>query len=323
MPDYQSLIAEGDEADAFIRANNPDASPPDPDNPPPNPDATPPAVDPNLTGSEVQPPQPPVVDEGKIWRDRYIAREHAHNGQLGEMQQRIVQMQRELQEHKRAPAPPPTADNQFSHPGKPIPYPDDDGLDEDTSPVIRELFGKVLSPLLSRIDQLEQKIGTVDTLETKFQDREVRTAEQNRQGLFSRLDRRIPGWRDQDVDPDFLAWLNRPDAMTGVVKLQVVRQAVADLDEERLVLIYQAYRDQLPKQQERPSLADFAAPGGSSSTGNPSVSGDPASMSLQTWNVLYDKLYKDYRDGKYAGRDTDFDQEDRRLLTLLNSGKVK
>lgn len=80
-------------------------------------------------------------------------------------------------------------------------------------------------------DTLSQRVDRIELTHQQKSEREFNSA----------LDRQIPGWRNLNRDKAFMDWLQHPDKMSGIQRLELVRNAAGTFDTGRTVEIFSAY----------------------------------------------------------------------------------
>lgn len=148
-------------------------------------------------------------------------------------------------------------------------------------PLVKAVEEKLRAEFAKKFDSLSRSNQQV----VETQD-EIRVRE-----FYAGLDREVPGWRAQDVDAGFLAWLNSDDPVYGNRKIPFDK-ALQARDFTRVAAFFKGYapdqggtaRPPAPTPtapapasapaEEPTGLAEFAAPGRASASGpNPSGSG--------------------------------------------------
>jgi hypothetical protein len=145
-----------------------------------------------------------------------------------------------------------------------------------------------------------------------------RQAQADRERLFGVLDSQVPGWREQNDDAEFVAWLNQPDAYSGMPRANLLTQAYERNDAPRVVAFFLGYRNEhavvtpstaaaAPAAPQR-KLEDFVAPG----TQKAGSTGAQDGAGKRIWTEPEIKsFYRDCQQGKYRGKD-----EARRAIEL-------
>jgi len=146
------------------------------------------------------------------------------------------------------------------------------------------------------------------------------------QRFFARVGDAVPNWREINVTPEWLSYLNEPDPMTGITRQVYLDDARHSMDAGRVVNIFKAFTgnttvsepapNSAPKpsdalaRQVQPGRAKAATPASASPTG-------PVSRGDIT------KLYDDYRKGAFKGKEDEFRRKEIALLDAINSGRLQ
>lgn len=143
--------------------------------------------------------------------------------------------------------------------------------------VAQGIAGRQLTQMQSELQQLKAGFGQV-----------AQNQQQSaRQQFFVGMDNALPGWRETNSDQNFIGWLGLPDPASGVIRSQLLSDAVKNGDVRRAVWFFKAYAGEQsapaaptpassPTQLTSPSngggkvpLEMFAAPGRAKSAAAP------------------------------------------------------
>jgi len=156
--------------------------------------------------------------------------------------------------------------------------------------------------------------------------------QQDAQGrMMESLDREMPGWREQNVNPEFLQWLALPDPYSGDIRHNMLKAAWERHDGPRVAAFFKgflaeeaAYRG--PASSETPaspagkvSLESFAAPG-RAKTAAASVA--PAEKPIIT-SAQISRFYADCAAGRYNGRDEEKLKFEKAIFEAQREGRIK
>jgi hypothetical protein len=123
-----------------------------------------------------------------------------------------------------------------------------------------------------------------------------------RRNLDARVERAVPNFREVDRDPRWLQWLAGTDALTGRSRQQLLNDAIASTDANRVAMFFRRF------QQEAGSVqAPAAAPGRARSA----PSGKPVYSHTQIA-----EFYSQHRKGEWARLEADF-------FTAQREGRVQ
>lgn len=156
--------------------------------------------------------------------------------------------------------------------------------------------------------------------------------QQDAQGrMMESLDREMPGWREQNVNPEFLQWLALPDPYSGDIRHNMLKAAWERHDGPRVAAFFKgflaeeaAYRG--PASSETPaspagkvSLENFAAPG-RAKTAAASVA--PAEKPIIT-SAQISRFYADCAAGRYNGRNDEKLKFEKAIFEAQREGRIK
>lgn len=144
------------------------------------------------------------------------------------------------------------------------------------------------------------------------------------------LDRDVPTWREQNVNPEFLQWLALPDPYSGDIRHNMLKAAWERHDGPRVAAFFKgflaeeaAYR---PAGSEPPaasagkvSLESLAAPGRAKTA---AASNAPAEKPLIT-SAQITKFYADAAAGRYAGRDEEKARFEKAIFEAQREGRIR
>lgn len=194
----------------------------------------------------------------------------------------------------------------------------EDDFDPDTLKMMvvkaRLVVKEELKPLLARIAELENSIKGVSEVSAKT----------SAEVFDDALTRQVPNWRETNVDPAFLAWLQGEDDFTGMKKLDLLADAYSKGDLVRTVKFFTAFDtatgrtaqpvDGAPKAD---NVTKLITPGKSRSPATP-----PATPPTeQVWTRAdISRLYEDKRNNRIT--QAEFDKFERDLFKAQSEGRV-
>lgn len=247
-------------------------------------------------------------------------REANLQAQVGSMQTQLSNMQELLSRmNTPAPAPAPELD------AKSLITPEDrqtygDDFMEMVQRAARASFGEERVALQTEIAALRAQIGGVTN----------QVVQDARQKMTTQLTAAVPGWREQNVDPKFLAWLRLPDAFSGVIRSQLLSDAWGENQTPRVVSIFKGFLTEeatvapatpaAPASDGRPSLEELAAPGRAKSEATPP--GGPSAKPLIS-RAQVAQFYADVRAGRYNGRDDEKNKTEKEIFSAQSEGRIR
>ena len=280
VPDQvRRQIKAGEEAYQRLKANGQDQTPSEPpqDDPsppePPQDDPSPPEPSGDQPPAHVEPTSDQYAKLMQLHRtlqgrynkllDDNRRAQDEHSRQLGQLQQQITELTTRLvAENTRIPA---------NVPAKKLLTPlQNYGISEeqlrDYGPQIFETIRDMASAIADEVvatrlgelgPQVEKLTSRVESFGTDAQaQRGVR--------FHQWMDNNVTGWREQDDDPLFLAWLREEDQFSGVPRMQILGQAINSENYARVKLIYEGYvaeQDAIaPPSAHRRAAPNSAAP---------------------------------------------------------------
>lgn len=212
---------------------------------------------------------------------------------------------------------------------------------EDTSQEVgvtdkdREEYDATLIDMVTRISgvaarseiaklrqEIEKRFGK---LEGNVQNVESTVAKSAQEVFFDRLTAEVPTWRDTNVSPQFLDWLEIPEELSGIRRMDILTDAVSKGDIRRTVTIFKAFEalqnpaktvvEEPPVDDRKKNLEKLVAPG------KPKTSSVKASGDKRVWRSAdISKLYSDKRAGRITG--AEFNELERDLFAAQAEGRV-
>lgn len=176
-----------------------------------------------------------------------------------------------------------------------------------------EVFLRLMTPYQQRIEQLSGSLNTVATTS-------VKSAQQQFEAALSTA---VPKWRQINVDPQFLAWLEVPAPFTKAKKLDLLRQAYQELDSEKVIEFFTSYEaetqaGQQTQQAQQPNAAAHAAPGRSRA---PAAARTENTGEGRVWTrAAIAKLYDDKANRKISQKE--FDELERDIFRAQRENRI-
>lgn len=181
--------------------------------------------------------------------------------------------------------------------------------------IAAEVFDSRIRAVMDKIARLEQSITGVGEM----------TAKTSAEVFDDALTRQVPNWRQVNVDPAFIAWLQEEEGFTGKTKLDLLTDAYSKGDLNRTARFFKAYEAATGAPAHIASVASakdnvtkLIAPGKSRSAATPLVQGNNA----QIWTKDdISRLYDDKRNGRI--NQEEFDKYERDLFRSIKQGEIK
>lgn len=157
----------------------------------------------------------------------------------------------------------------------------------------------------------------------------------DRTRLFARLDSELDGWRDTNVDPEFLGWLEQMDLYSGEPRKVLLNHAFENNDFDRVSTFFRGYLGEVaavsraaqptePQPQPKPNgkgkvpLESLVAPG----VGH-SGSADSTKDQGRIWKESdIGNFYADARKGAFRGREDEYRRIEQEIQQAMNEGRI-
>ena len=146
------------------------------------------------------------------------------------------------------------------------------------------------------------------------------------------LDRNVPNWRDQNVNPEFLQWLALPDPYSGDIRHNMLKTAWERHDAPRVAAFFKGFLAEeaafspansatAPAQQGagKVSLESFAAPGRAKTA---AATNAPAEKPIIT-SAQISKFYADAASGRYNGREEEKAKFEKMIFEAQREGRIR
>ena len=124
--------------------------------------------------------------------------------------------------------------------------------------------------------------------------------------IWSMLDQRLPNWREINQDSRWKDWLPEPDVFSGVSKQQLLNQAFAAGDADRVLQFFRGFlaeNTQQPAARTPRTAADNSRP----------------IITDKEIQAFYDRVRK----GLYEGRSKDKDREEAMIHRAILEGRLR
>lgn len=187
-----------------------------------------------------------------------------------------------------------------------------------------ERFGPYLRSLEQQVRQLGGSVQNVAAT----------TAQNAQQSMYGYLDEQMPDWRQINRDPKFLAWANLPDPLSGVIRVEMMRDAHQKADGARVLRFFRGFlNDEAASdparraEPETPSadkakgkvpLSEFAAPGRAKAPAATDVPGEKETIT----HAQIAAFYLDVQKGKYRGNEAEKDRLEREIFKAQAENRV-
>ena len=293
---------------------------------------TPPEVtnsDTNFTKAADEAPQ--VKDVKAPSDDNWEHRYNSMKGRFDQSQQNVQRLSQEVSQLHRlmaemqaTQAAPAQADTRFERLVTP----------EEENDYGSEFLGvvgkKAKEELTPEIKALRAKIAE---LEGRVQGVTSSVVQDARQKMYNALDNDLPNWRELNSNPEFLSWLNLPDAYSGAIRKELLNAAYQRNDALRVAAFFKGFisdeaatnpagssleRGVSPK-ANKPSLETLAAPGRAKTA---APAGGPAEKPFFT-TAQITQFYSAVNRGEFRGREDEQKQIEAQIFAAQREGRIR
>ena len=318
-----AVLAAGRRSEELVKQTSTPA-PPDVTPPPTVSETTtpPPAPEVVTTVSNPAPPAPPAPPKTPDFEQRY-------NSMLGRVsqlteinkahQRRIDELQQLLGAMQAAPAAKPTPQPLVTE--REIAEYGPEFMDV-VGRKAKEISAAEVNELKFKLSNLERQVSTVTNEVTS----------RTRQDMYNELNRSIPTWLEINSNPEFLSWLDLPDAYSGVIRKALLKKAYDANDANRVGQFFRGFiaetaatrpavsPEVLPNTvtSSRVDLAALAAPG----RARQAAANTPPDKPVITRSEIT-RFYADVSRGLYAGRDADKLAREREIIAATREGRLR
>lgn len=187
----------------------------------------------------------------------------------------------------------------------------------------REELNPLIAQQQQRIDQLETVLrGVVGNVAMTAQEQ-----------MLATLDKELPEWRDVNRKDEFLEWLALPDAFSGAIRHNMLKEAYAQSNAPRVLAFFNGYLKEVaamtPTRVQEPvpgetrvakiPLETLAAPGKAKAAPNaPAAPDKPIITRAQIAN-----FYADVAANRYRGRDVEKAATEQAIFLAQNDGRIR
>lgn len=180
--------------------------------------------------------------------------------------------------------------------------------------IANEVFDSRIRVVMDEIAKLKQAISGVGEMAAKT-DAEM---------FDDALTRQVPGWRQVNTDPAFIAWLQEEEGFSGKTRLNLLTDAYSSGNLARTARFFKAYEEVTGQvaapeapQTKKDNVTKLVSPGKSRSSVTPQVQANTA----QIWSKDdISRLYDDKRNGRITQEE--FDKYERDLFKAQGEGRI-
>lgn len=161
-----------------------------------------------------------------------------------------------------------------------------------------------------------------------------RVTQNAKQQMYASLDEHIPNWREVNRSSDFMGWLQLPDAFSGVIRHEMLKDAFARNDTKRVANFFNGFLSEeaatrpassstapapTPAPVASVDLKNLAAPGRAKTAAGTSA---PAEKPIFTRSQIAE-FYAAVTAGKYRGREADEQRIERQIFDATREGRIR
>lgn len=251
---------------------------------------SPPSVDPEPVAPPAPAPAPAEDFEAKFktLQGMYNADVTRVRQQVGEQARTIGQLNAAIEELRARTAEP--AANQGPDP-------------KDVEEYGERMLDMVQRYVANHTAKLEERVGALERQVTGVTQETAQTREQ---AFYTLLDQLVPPWREINVDPRWLAWLDEEDEVYQVPRNAALMNAYKLWDARKVASIFKAFVKSLPPPPAQPpappSLENQVAP--STAASAPPVPTAAVAKPILSSKAI-DKFYRDQARGLFKGREAE------------------
>lgn len=192
----------------------------------------------------------------------------------------------------------------------------------------KEEYAPEFEQLAARLRRLEGRVDGVGQVIEKTQTQDV----------YSVLASQVPNWQQVNRSAEFKQWVDQPDLYSGRKRVDLLKEAFTGHDAKRVVAFFKGFLTEaagppsnpqgqppsappLPGNGQasgKPSLEDFAAPGGARSAPQNLPPDKPVYTSAWIAKFTQDKLR-----GVYRGREADAEAIERDIYAAQHEGRIQ
>lgn len=285
------------------------------------------------TPPEPAPAPAPAAPASPDWEQRYRTLQGKYDAEVPQMRGQIMQLTSELESvrrrlEERVEAPPPPAPPQVS-----ISAEDRDTYGED---LIERARAWARAELQADLDTVRQELHDIKA--TKLRELETQTTqlstEQRQQRVLNALDADPDigaTWRATNDDPGFTSWCQQVDPLSGISRLQMLRNAFLAGEAARVGAFFKLYSREhtapapaqpashTPDGAARPSLESLAAPGRASGPPDSGATDAKRIWSRPEITAFYNAVAK----GQFNGRDADKQRTEQEIHAAIAEGRIR
>lgn len=182
-----------------------------------------------------------------------------------------------------------------------------------------------LNEVLSEVPNLDKivtyyadKIASekIAKVEEKIKAQEVDYKAKTFQSFKSELSKEVPDWEELNRDPQFLSWLEKTDEMSGLKRIDLLRDAAMKADSARAKTFFNKFKEETNSSGKNIPINTLVNPGKSTEKVQ-----RKESNTVITRDFIK-KFYNDYTKGKYSNSPEDAKKIESLIKEAVSSGRV-
>lgn len=292
----------------------------------PVPEATPPAPAPTPPTAPAAPPADEDANDDS-WKAKFLSeqgRTQKMRRDLDEMNRTVSDLRGVMATMNAAPAAP--AEMHFEKP-KLVTDAEIAEWSPELMDVIERAAQQIAQPQIDALKaQIEQLGGSVGKVQETF-------GQNARERMISTLDgssELVGDWRALNEHPDFIAWLQNIDPLSGLLRHDLLKQAWNANDASRVAASFASFLKETnpvapppapapaPAPAAKPTLASLAAPGPSRAA-PPSGPAEPEIIT----RADISRFYADQAAGRFRGREAEAKAYEAQIFEATRSGRIQ
>ncbi|HLZ24575.1 MAG TPA: hypothetical protein VKQ30_20865 [Ktedonobacterales bacterium] len=330
LPEDPTVIIPRAARDAAARADqlmkelnqappqDPPANDPPPQDPPQDPAPQDPPQDPQVTspGNNA-----PAADDWKHKYDSLKPRFDQLNNANRQLASEVTDMRRLIE----------TLQSQHTQ----RPQPTSDDLEVTITPEEEADFGPEFMSIVER--KAKQIVAPkLRELQRKIDSFGQENSKSARERMIETMNNRVPNWVQTNSNPDFIAWLQYRDVLSGQKRHDMLMNAFNGNDAARMAAFFEAFAAENPTADDAPQggqqptepgsrpgpkvqLETLAAPGRARSSSTPQAPADKPFIKRS--DII--EFYKDRANGRFRGREEEAAKFERQIFEAQKEGRIR
>lgn len=198
---------------------------------------------------------------------------------------------------------------------------------DDFLQVVGKRARQEVAPLIKKYED------EIESLKKQLKNVDGHVKQSAQEKLHSKLDEKLPKWRELNTNPDFLDWLALPDPYSGGIRHDMLKAAYAHGDVHRVLAFFNGFLaeeaavapaetgepDPTEQKVDKVPLKNLAAPGRAKTTAATSA---PAEKPIIT-RAQIGQFYADVASGKYRGKEEEKNRLEGMIFEAEREGRIR